>query len=595
MRALPWHHRQVKITVARVFRLAVPLSLTALLITLAVLQYRWVGELSENERRRMDASVRATAEAMARQLDDELASAAGALQLDPQSIDSNDGATLAAQWDRWAASAPIPQLVSAVYAVSIADTLALRRFDRGSRTFHDVPWPRELASLRAVLQRDALDTSSASRRWADADAVAIAARVLNVPVYRMASADDLAAMVKRMQRGAGELHGYTIVVFDDQVIRRELMPALVRRYVPDGAYRVALVRRDNRRAVYTSAPGPLAEPDVAVPAFTVRAVPFVMPSAAVQQLAAAASERVRHVAVSVASTTLASRPGLAPDPKWELLAVHRDGSVDAVVARSRARNLLVGTSILAILGAAIVLAMIYIRRTEALARQQLEFVSAMSHELRTPVAVVSAAAENLSRGVVDSRERGREYGAVLERESRRLAQMIEQVLEFARTRGAHAYARVAVDACDAVRMAVEATSAFAREHGRVVELRLPAGQAIVEADRDALARAVQNLIGNAVKYAGDEPLIVVGVSVESRFVCISVSDRGPGVPAHERARIVEPFFRGARAIDEQIPGTGLGLALVQRIAAAHSGRLTIESREGEGATFTIRLPRVEPA
>ncbi|HYO79665.1 MAG TPA: HAMP domain-containing sensor histidine kinase [Thermoanaerobaculia bacterium] len=586
----------MEITAARVFRLAVPLSLTALLITLAVLQYRWVGELSENERRRMDASVRATAAAMARQLDDELAGAAGALQLDADELESNDGAVLAARWDRWAASAPIPHLVSAVYAVSLADRLTLRRFDRGSRTFHDVPWPRELASLRAVLQRDALDTSSASRRWSDADAVAIAARVVDVPVYRVTQHDDVAAMVKHMQRGGGELHGYTIVAFDGDAIRRELMPALVRRHVPDGAYRIALVRRDNRRPFYMSAPGSLANPDAAAPAFAVRALPFVMPSATVQKLAAsaAAAGPGRRV-VSVASTALATRPSLQPDPKWELLAVHRDGSVDAVVARSRARNLLVGTSILGILGAAIVLAMIYIRRTEALARQQLEFGSAMSHELRTPVAVVSAAAENLSRGVVDSRERGREYGAVLERESRRLAQMIEQVLEFARTRGAHAYARAAIDACEPVRMAVEATSAFAREHGRVVELRLPAGEAIVEADRDALARAVQNLIGNAVKYAGDEPLIVVSVSVESRFVCISVSDRGPGIPAHERARIAEPFFRGARAVDEQIPGTGLGLALVQRIAAAHAGRLTIESREGDGATFTIRLPRVERA
>ena len=593
MRALPWHHRRVEITIARLFRLAIPLALTALLVTLALLQYRWVGELSRNERRRMDASVRATAEAMARQLDDELASAAGALQIEPDVLRSGDGSALAAQWGRWATFAATPHLVSDVYAVAIGETLRLRRFERRSGTFHDVPWPREFASLRTVLQRDAHDTSSAARRWADADAVAIAARVVDVPVYRVTQRDDVAAMVKHMQRGGGELHGYTIVVFNAEAIRRELMPALVRRHVPDGAYRVALVRRDNRRPVYISAPGPLANPDAAAPAFAVRALPFVMPSSTVQKLAASAVGPARRV-VSVASTALATRPSLQPDPKWELLAVHRDGSVDVVVARSRTRNLLVGTSILAILGAAIVLAMIYIRRTEALARQQLEFVSAMSHELRTPVAVVSAAAENLSRGVVDSRERGREYGAVLERESRRLAQMIEQVLEFARTRGAQTYARLPMDACEAVRMAVEATSAFAREHGRVVELRLPAGEAIVEADRDALARAVQNLIGNAVKYAGDEPLIVVSVSVESRFVCIAVSDRGPGIPAHERARIIEPFFRGARALDQQIPGTGLGLALVQRITAAHHGRLTIESREGHGATFTIRLPRVEP-
>jgi len=113
----------------------------------------------------------------------------------------------------------------------------------------------------------------------------------------------------------------------------------------------------------------------------------------------------------------------------------------------------------------------------------------------------------------------------------------------------------------------------------------------VMVDRDVVVQALLNLLANAAKYGGADKPIEVAVTGEA----ISVTDHGPGIPAHEQARIFREFYRAPEAYRSGVEGTGLGLALVKRHIEALGGTVEVASSVGEGATFTIRLPRTEPA
>jgi two-component system sensor histidine kinase BaeS len=121
---------------------------------------------------------------------------------------------------------------------------------------------------------------------------------------------------------------------------------------------------------------------------------------------------------------------------------------------------------------------------------------------------------------------------------------------------------------------------------------------LVEADEDALCRAIGNLVTNALKYGADGRWI--GVTAERGSyrgraeVRISVADRGRGIEPEDLPHIFEPFYRGRHAVERQIHGNGLGLSLVRRIAEAHGGRVSVKSARSEGTTFILHLPVVEP-
>ena len=105
-----------------------------------------------------------------------------------------------------------------------------------------------------------------------------------------------------------------------------------------------------------------------------------------------------------------------------------------------------------------------------------------------------------------------------------------------------------------------------------------------------MQHALRNLLDNAIKYGGADGWVGIFVSRVNGSIEIRVADHGPGIPQAEQARIFDPFFRGRRAIDDQIHGTGLGLDLVKSIVEAHGGSVAVESRPGQGTEFNVRLP-----
>ena len=242
----------------------------------------------------------------------------------------------------------------------------------------------------------------------------------------------------------------------------------------------------------------------------------------------------------------------------------------------------IALALLAALGRALVLldrAVSEARASEAAMRT---FLADASHELRTPVAALQATAERLLRDQPARPERDA-IEAGLARDSRRLGHLIDDLLNLARLDARERPYRQPVDLADLASSAVAATRTT--DPAAHVEL-VTNGPVPATGDRDALLRAVRNLLDNSFAVADT---VVVEVTRTANGPTMSVTDNGPGVPPDQRERIFEPFVRLPRS---PRGGTGLGLAIVRRTIESHGGTITCDPSPTGGARFTLRLPAI---
>ncbi|MDA1316065.1 MAG: ATP-binding protein [Acidobacteria bacterium] len=232
-----------------------------------------------------------------------------------------------------------------------------------------------------------------------------------------------------------------------------------------------------------------------------------------------------------------------------------------------------------------------IRRETRLASLRAEFVSSVSHELRTPIAAIRAFAELLDMGRAKSEREREQYVRTILGESERLSRLVDGVLEFSKIdQGKRVYRLQPIALENVLRSAARALE-YSLTSGNF-ELGIDVDPAVppVAADREALEQAVVNLMSNAMKYSGEDRRIDLSLTLERDNAVIRIRDRGIGIPLEEQSRIFERFHRVPDSEQRNIPGTGLGLALVDHIVKAHGGRVAVESRPGQGSTFSILLP-----
>jgi two-component system, OmpR family, phosphate regulon sensor histidine kinase PhoR len=234
-----------------------------------------------------------------------------------------------------------------------------------------------------------------------------------------------------------------------------------------------------------------------------------------------------------------------------------------------------------------------IRRVEEM---RADFVANVSHELRTPLAALTGFIDTLQGPARDDPAARERFLGIMQAQAWRMARLIDDLLSLSRIElRAHQRPDTPVDLIPIVRQVLDGLQTLARDRDVAIEISAPPESLMVLGDRDELTRLFENLVENGLKYGAsgkrlDIALVRAATPDGKGEACISVRDYGPGIAAEHLPRLTERFYRVDVGESRAQGGTGLGLALVKHILNRHQGRLTIDSREGEGATFSVRLP-----
>ncbi len=243
-------------------------------------------------------------------------------------------------------------------------------------------------------------------------------------------------------------------------------------------------------------------------------------------------------------------------------------------------------------GARIVLVLNDVSRLKELERVRRDFVANVSHELKTPITAAKGYVETLLEGDLNDRATSEKFLRIVLQHVDRLNAIVEDLLVISRLENdvGPAPKQAPCDLSDLLRGVAGMYEEKARRGGIELRVASPPGVTI-EANRVLLEQAVANLVDNALKFSESGKSVEMTVVSEENSVTINVIDHGTGIPEKHLDRIFERFYRVDKGRSRDLGGTGLGLSIVKHIAASHGGRVTVDSAEGEGSTFSILLPR----
>jgi two-component system sensor histidine kinase SenX3 len=225
------------------------------------------------------------------------------------------------------------------------------------------------------------------------------------------------------------------------------------------------------------------------------------------------------------------------------------------------------------------------RRLEAVRR---DFVANISHELKTPIGALGLLAETLV--AEDDQVVAQRLAERMLTEAFRVSRTIDDLLELSRIEADEEARREDVPVHRFIAEAVDRVRPAAEQQGISIEVEEPAARLAVAGDRRQLVSATYNLLENAVKYSDTGSTVQVRARTDGRWVDVEVQDHGIGIPRRDLERVFERFYRVDRARSRETGGTGLGLAIVRHVAGNHAGDVKVVSTEGDGSTFTLRLP-----
>jgi signal transduction histidine kinase len=542
---------------------------------LGVLQYRWIGEVSLAARDRLRGSLQTNLNRLSADFSSEIATACRAFM--PVNAGRDEAAAeteMAARFEEWRKTAHGPMFRHIAIAAPQQGGVTLRNLDFERGIFETVDWPQDWGVVRQRTEAR-FSSEARGRRGPPGPPAEQLGMIFDFPLFSMGPG------------GPGGTFGRfespsLILELNAEYARETILPELLQRHLEPGGsleYQVQVMSRANPpRVLYESDPGARI----------------------------AGSEDASVALFEPQYDQVFGRGGRGQgrgqgQGRWLLLVRHRAGSLEAVVARSRWRSLAVTAGVLLLMVASLAALIHYTRRAQRLAELQMDFVAGVSHELRTPLTVIHTAAYNLRGKLAANPAQVEKYGALIQQESGRLKDMVEQVLRFASANaGRLIQERKPLSVESVIQETVESSQAVLQGAGCVVEESIDAGLPLVMGDAQALKQALQNLLHNAAKY-GSEGSHWIGVSASKTgsngeaAVEIRVADRGPGIPADEQAHVFDPFFRGRRALQGQVHGTGLGLNLTRKIVEAHGGTIRVKSEPMKGTEFVVRIPAAPEA
>ena len=279
------------------------------------------------------------------------------------------------------------------------------------------------------------------------------------------------------------------------------------------------------------------------------------------------------------------------------LGIKFQGTSVEALSRHMARQnfLILGVLSLLLIGG-LIMAYRSVSKEVELARLKSDFVSNVSHELRTPLALIRLYAETLELGRIKTQEKKEEYYGIIRKESERLTALINNILDFSRIEaGRKEYDFRETDIAELVRNTLDAYRYQIEQQGFTFEQSIDSDLPAVRVDREAIERALLNLLNNALKYSSDEKFLGINLYRANSVLKLEVVDHGIGIARREQAKIFEKFYRTGDPLVHNTKGSGLGLSLVRHITHAHGGEVEVESTPGKGSKFTMSLPLVAAA
>ena len=232
-----------------------------------------------------------------------------------------------------------------------------------------------------------------------------------------------------------------------------------------------------------------------------------------------------------------------------------------------------------------------VNKEMALARLKSDFVSNVSHELRTPLALIRLYAETLELGRITTSDKKQQYYRIIRKESERLSALINNILDFSRIEaGRKEYEFRETDIAELVSNTLDSYRYQIEQQGFAFEESIDPDLPTVYVDREAIARALVNLMNNALKYSSEQKFLGVKLYRDNGAVKLEVADRGIGIDRRDQAKIFDKFYRAGDPLVHNTKGSGLGLSLVRHISQAHGGDISVESTPGKGSKFILSIP-----
>ena len=293
------------------------------------------------------------------------------------------------------------------------------------------------------------------------------------------------------------------------------------------------------------------------------------------------------------ATILGTFPVGAFLPSWGIdIFLRGDSLFDEAARRQQAIYIWTGTLVIVLILLAAGLATQMIHRQIRLNRLKNDFIATVTHELKTPLASMRVLVDTLLEGRTRDSQQATDYLHLIAKENVRLTGLIDNFLTFSRMeRNKQAFT---VAPTDTAAIVYDATEAVRTRFGMAdcrFEMHVEEGLPPVVADHDAMVTVLVNLLDNACKYTGDRKEISLRVRADGPWICFSVTDNGVGIPKRAIRRIFDKFYQVDQTLSRKTGGCGLGLAIVKFIVDAHRGQIAVDSRVGQGSTFTVRLPR----
>ncbi|MBI4903821.1 MAG: HAMP domain-containing histidine kinase [Acidobacteria bacterium] len=548
---------------------------------LAILQYKWVGQVTRAQQERHRKELQIALTNLGEAFNTSFAEAVKALRPADSQVESmGREEAYAARFRQWRASGQRLLFRAVALAVPQEEEVNLLLLDFAQGRFQPANWPESWSTMRQHLLARTNRGGRPPPNDLD-DTLLFEIPRFGRPPHPPGTPDGPEARPGEQE--------WLILELDGDYVRKSVLPRLIQEHLPDpGTFRVEVTQRGNPSAVF-----------------------FHYPADDADRAKLEADATITLFEPNLARGLGMRRGGKGPPPqepvmsgpgrgRWQMTVMHASGSEESAVRRARWQNLAISAAIFLLMFAVVAALMRFSRQAQQLAELQMNFVANVSHELRTPLTVIRTAAHNLKGRVAANPAQVERYGDLIQREGERLSILVEQVLRFAGGRVGNVIREKTPVAVENVIEDSIRASKLSIENARLnVDKTLAPGLPLVMADELALQHAIQNLLDNAVKY-GTEGNNWIGIEASpitgqnAHFVEIRISDRGPGIPHDEQDKIFDPFFRGRRAVMDQIHGTGLGLNLVKKIIEAHGGTVRVHSEPMKGTEFVIRIPAAPP-